>query len=533
MKRPLGWIGLTYLSVLAVIFYAYSAALVIGVCVGAVALTVAGVFIRLWKRRSRAHRYTLAVSLSALAAVLSLFLYQNHIIQPILNDYSNKEIYVEGYVCDELNLSGKHPVCTIQSERINGEDRSVKITFTLTGYHDIEPFDCLTVTMKPKTSSIPYQFSRGVYLYATEEEHAHLTLTGEKHRSFYAAAVEIRRFCKHEFDEALRPEAAALSKAVLLGDKRALSYEVRDAFTVTGTSYLIVVSGMHLALVTLLFRKLLQRYVRKPWLTLLLLTALIVFFAAVTGFTPSVVRAGIMLFIVLLASAVHRDNDGFNSLGVAALLMCVPNPFIVGDVGLLLSFAATFGILLWADPIDGFLREKCGLSAEKRQPPKRTLRRRLRALPKRFLRWVIGMFSVSLAATLWVIPITILLFGTVSPLTVLISLFAYPMVSVVLLFAMLIAALFWITWLRWLLIPFTAVVNFLSAVIIKCILLCAKLPFAQLPANDLYCYIWLAVTALLVLAGYVFRPKRGYVACAVLLSSLTLTVGWALTALLI
>ena len=530
MKRPLGWIGLIYLSSLAVIFYCYSTVLVIVLSVSAAVFAIAGVIFRLVKRDTKLHRYALVVGLTVLAATLYLFLYQNYIVQPVLSDYSGKEIYVEGYVCDELNISGKHPTCIVQTEKINGEERSVKITLALTNYLDLEQFDRVSCKVKPKASTFPYQFSRGIYLFATETEKSELTVGDEKRVTPYSFAVGLRRAVKKELTIALDNTAASVSKAVLLGDKHALDNDLKDAFTFTGTSYLVVVSGMHLSLVTLLFRRLFRRIGLNEWISLVLLTAIIVLFAAVTGFTPSVMRAGIMLFIILLGNAVLRDPDGVNSLGIAALALALPNPFIVGDVGLLLSFSATFGILLWADRINVFVLKKCRLTDET-PPDKSSLWKRIKQLPKKLLRFIVGMTSVSLAATLWVMPVTILFYGTVTPLTVLISLFAYPLVSLILLLSMILAVLYATVILRFITVPIAAVIDFLSWVLSDLILFCAGLPLAQLPAGELYCYIWLAVTALLVIFGYVFRPKKTYIACAVMISSLTLTTGWAITAI--
>lgn len=528
MKRPLGWIGLTYLSSLAVIFYCYSTALVITLAVSSVVIALAGVVFRLIKHSTALHRYTLATALSVLAAVLVIFLYQNYIVQPVISDFSNKEIYVDGYVCDELDRSGKHPTCTIQTEKINGEERSVKITLALENDHMLEPFSCVSLKIKPKASSYPYQFSRGVYLFAAEQKDSKIIVSGETRQTPYSYAVVLRRAVKEEFDEALDDNAASISKAVLLGDKRALNKDLKDAFTFTGTSYLIVVSGMHLALVTLLFRKLFRRIGLNRWISLVLLTVIIIVFAAVTGFSPSVMRAGIMLFIILLGNAFLRDPDGFNSLGAAALVLAVPNPLIVGDVGLLLSFSATFGILLWADKINSFVLKLCRLSDDG-APEKLSMSKRIKRLPKALLRFLVGMTSVSLAATLWVMPVTVLFFGTVSPLTVVISLFAYPLVSAVLILSMLLAVLYGFSFLRYVTVPIVWIINFLSKILSEFILMCAGIPFAQLPANGLCCYIWLAVTALLVLIGYIIRPPKAYIACAVLTSSLTLTIGWAVS----
>ena len=96
MKRPLGLIGLTYLFTLAVVFYCYSFVLAVCICAAAVAATLIAVIVRFIKRKSKAHLSVVAVSVSVLAAVLSIFLYQNNKVTPIISSYADKEITVEG-----------------------------------------------------------------------------------------------------------------------------------------------------------------------------------------------------------------------------------------------------------------------------------------------------------------------------------------------------------------------------------------------------------------------------------------------------
>lgn len=73
---------------------------------------------------------------------------------------------------------------------------------------------------------------------------------------------------------------------------------------------------------------------------------------AVTGFAHSVVRAGIMMIIVSFASSNLRIADSLNNLGFAAIVLTAFNPYAVADIGMLLSFSATTGIILWSRPIE-------------------------------------------------------------------------------------------------------------------------------------------------------------------------------------
>ena len=159
MKRPLGLIGLTYLFTLAVVFYCYSFVLAVCICAAAVAATLIAVIVRFIKRKSKAHLSVVAVSVSVLAAVLSIFLYQNNKVTPIISSYADKEITVEGYICEELHFNKSFVTCVIQTEKIDGESVSTKISYTMHEGSDIYPFDEIKVTLIPKASDYDYFFT--------------------------------------------------------------------------------------------------------------------------------------------------------------------------------------------------------------------------------------------------------------------------------------------------------------------------------------------------------------------------------------
>ena len=525
MKRPLSVIGLVYLLSLAVVFHFYSTASVIIISVCAAVSCLCAVVFKLTKRSSTKSLSVIAASLAALAAILSIFLFEQFKVAPIMSDYSNREIYIEGYICDELSYGKNSSTCTVRTEKIDGEERDTKITCTLIGRHDLSPFDKIKARVTPKPSGYSYQLSKGIYLYATVTDSANFTATGEKHVSPYYYAVELRRKIKGIFDDSLDDNAAALSRAVLLGDKKALSYDVRKAFTDTGVSYLIVVSGMHLAIVTLILRKILRRFRVNKVVSFVLITVFILIFIAVTGFTPSVIRAGIMCIMIYLSKIPRREVDSFTSLGVAALVLTLPNPYAVGDVGMLLSFAATFGILLWANRIRYFLISLLHLK-EKNRKRKPTFREKLRSTPKRAARSLISFLSTSLAATLWVIPVSVLFFGRIAPLTVLISLIAYPLTFAVLMLS-LFFAVFGLFGVK--LAPLVPLLNVLSGWLTDFVNRCSQLPMCCISADEGYFFVWIAVSLGLVALGYLIRAGKLYVLSAVIISVLTLSVGGSLT----
>ena len=76
----------------------------------------------------------------------------------------------------------------------------------------------------------------------------------------------------------------------------------------------------------------------------------IIFYTLMVGANPAVVRAAILGMLTLLGLQVGRRQVGLNSLVFVAALMALFTPFVLWDVSFQLSFAATLGIMLYAEP---------------------------------------------------------------------------------------------------------------------------------------------------------------------------------------
>ena len=129
MKRLFGTIGLTYLTVLAVAFFLPKSA----VFLLAAGFLITSCGIVLTVKRFETGKGMLLAGVSAALAVVSIFLYRNYIYQPVVDNYSDKEISFKGYICDEINIGSKIIVIPLQTEEINGEKAEVKINLTVAG----------------------------------------------------------------------------------------------------------------------------------------------------------------------------------------------------------------------------------------------------------------------------------------------------------------------------------------------------------------------------------------------------------------
>lgn len=142
-------------------------------------------------------------------------------------------------------------------------------------------------------------------------------------------------------------ENAAMVSAFLLGDRSGLDYGELDSFKSTGTAHLMSLSGFHVGIITAGLLLILPK--RKPGLRLLFVGIFLLLFCAITGFSPSLVRASVMCLCVLLADLTEERRDSLSSLSLAAIIILAFSPYSLWSAGFRLSFAATLGIIFFVE----------------------------------------------------------------------------------------------------------------------------------------------------------------------------------------
>ena len=207
------------------------------------------------------------------------------------------------------------------------------------------------------------------------------------------------------------PEASLLA-GILFGDDNGITSELQQAFKNTGTSHIIAISGFNIAIIAGIFVTLFSRFLGKRWGSLLAVVA-IAFYTILVGASPSVVRAAIMGTLSIIAGLSGRRNLALNMLAITAGIMLVFDPFLPWDVGFQLSFMATLGLVLYAQPmqnaVSGFLT---------------------RYFPKLPVEQIIGPFSdyflLTLAAQLTTLPISAYHFQRISLISIIANPFILP-----------------------------------------------------------------------------------------------------------
>ncbi len=178
--------------------------------------------------------------------------------------------------------------------------------------------------------------------YVEEPELCSFTDGGSGVQSVFSA---IRGWASARFSDIADGKALEFLNGIMLGDESAISEELYGDFRITGLAHILVISGSHLStvmtVITVLFST--MRTKRRCYGVLALIVML--FYMALVGFSASVVRSGICCFAVGLGYVLIRDSNPVASLGVAALLTGIIDPYTAVSIGFGLSFFSTFGIV--------------------------------------------------------------------------------------------------------------------------------------------------------------------------------------------
>ncbi|MBR2742737.1 MAG: DNA internalization-related competence protein ComEC/Rec2 [Clostridia bacterium] len=512
MRRPLCLFAAALSLSLAVMQFASSrvALAVCAVCAAAV------LFIVLFLRRDAVTRPAFIVVFALFFAAGLIFIWTHSYIEPVYR-FDERPSHITGYITDLESKTAHGYKYTLRCERIESGGEALARPF------DIELYTNEPISAKPyeriRLAAIPtvpdtadsdrdmdtraYLRSKGIYLTASLKSQLLMTKTGETCGSaFLRGALALK---SHIIDTLfsngkLSYENAALAAAVTTNYKGRLSSAQKAAFSSTGLSHVLAASGMHLSIlvfgVLLLFRMI---GVRRRYALLLSLAA-VVGFAAVAGFSVSVVRSGVMFFVMAIALAAGKSYDSYTALACAATAILFHNPFAIGDAGFILSAVSTLGILLFYRPLHNTL----------------TIKRRGAFFA--VINYFLGLICVTLAATSLAVPFTMFIFGGVSLVAPLSNILVVPLIPVIFILCAL-TAIFSAT-------PagafFAMLIEPVCSYILAVVGTLSQWSFSYLATRGEQYYIWVAfaAAAAIICASSGGRIKRSSAVCIILASLL-------------
>jgi len=196
-----------------------------------------------------------------------------------------------------------------------------------------------------------YLARQGVHSYMSRTEVTHLPGNGGNpvKKAIYAFKDKALKNIYLIFPD---PEASLLA-GILLGVDTGLPRDLQQAFKDTGTAHIIAISGFNIAIIAGLFFALFSRVLGQLRGSIVAILG-IALYTFLVGADAAVVRAAVMGGLALTIRLLGRRNDGLNALMLSAVIMSAFNPHIPWDVGFQLSFFATLGLILYAEPFQNW-----------------------------------------------------------------------------------------------------------------------------------------------------------------------------------
>ena len=234
------------------------------------------------------------------------------------------------------------------------------------------------------------------------------------------ASAEVRAWARRSVMRAIGPvsgRSAAIATAILIGDRSRLSQEDERRLQQAGTYHVIAISGGNIAIVTALLLVLGRLLLMPHRVAAALTIGALLFYAQITGPSPSVERAVTAAVIFLAARMIDHRGPPLNALAITAVLAVARSPVSLLDPGFILSFGATLGILI------GVPR----LWKRHRQPPSGGINRAFGTL----IGPCVAIIAATICAELVLVPVSATLFSRVTFAGLVLNLIAIPLMAIV------------------------------------------------------------------------------------------------------
>lgn len=257
-----------------------------------------------------------------------------------------EDIQITGDVYEILSENKKTDTVLFHVLRMGNNDKDIWIHLMLPVEEEVKVGDRISCRITSISPASSYEIAKGIAGSAVADKTAPFIF------SEGVASFPISDY-RHTLIERLRstvPETEGrLLGALLLGDDKNVDGNVKLSFRRSGLSHVLALSGMHLAMMTSFLLFVLERLRLPHRLKVISVLLFLWTYTALTGFSPSLLRAAIMLSIVEMGMLFRRIPDVYTSLFLAICLISSLSVGAVLDIGLWLSFFATFGLQFLKD----------------------------------------------------------------------------------------------------------------------------------------------------------------------------------------
>lgn len=330
--------------------------------------------------------------------------------------------------------------------------------------------------------------SEGIFLNADIDE---LHIVSKAADPFYTFMGKLRLYIKNVIFSSSKGDPAGVMTALVTGDRSHISDELYAATKTVGVTHFLVVSGLHLSIISAAILLAAKKWGFKKRIGVFIAFAAICLMTVICNFHSSAIRSAFMSLVTLSATLAKRKAVSLNSLGFAVTIMTVINPFIAGSAAFLLSVFATFGVL-YLSPALLFLTERLFFKEK----------------PNKHIWNAISIIFVSLSALISVLPLSVYYYGYVSLLSPVVTMLISFAANAVLIMALIATLISPIPLINAIVLPLLFIAQAITKYIIFIINLFAKADFLVLTIDSRYANLCFLLSALLItFIRYIYNKK--------------------------
>jgi len=350
------------------------------------------------------------ISLFFLPLILAIII-SNLQLSSDLDKYSGRDSNYLGII-DKIKIDDKKTKLEVILISVDDSYINERIMLTTDNDNDFLLGQTLSFNgtiKKAKTNTNPNLFNYKQYL-LTKKIHYTIYLESESiniiNQSIpfkYVAQTKFQNLIKNNFSS-LPKDSRDLMVSTILGDSSYLDDYQYDIYKDIGLIHLLAVSGLHINLISSFIIFILANLGLNRKLNLIITIIVITVYGYLIGYPPSSVRAILMISLSLYSSLVYKPYDSLNSLYIAAIISLFINPFWIFRVGFLLSYIASFSILVFSKKMNQFFYPYKGR--------------------------LINSLSTILSVNICLIPVQIYFFNSFNFLSILANLIIIPLASI-------------------------------------------------------------------------------------------------------
>lgn len=388
MKRPLMIIGFSLFVSLAV-FSCFSLNVLISVSITFAVISVGLLF---FARKHKFYNIILAFFSGLLASVLLIC--SNYFFINKLEKFDNQNIKTSGYVTrvDDNSFVIK---CKINDEfyKIHVIDYSGDDIFCGDKYSISTTIRHINFTNNNYLRN--KALAHNCYFYCEEYSIEPIEDTPIQY-DIEEKLFKLKSYLTGIQEDNLHNSTFGFINGITLGNRRLVPSEIKLNFKRSGLSHVLVISGMHLSIISGMVFTFLRKFGKRKAALISVFATL--FYMALTGFETSITRAGIMNIIMYVAIVIREDYEPLTAVATACLVMCVLNPFCAADISLQLSVVSTVGIVYFLPPARKFIWKVVGSNN----------------LFKRFVLSLSDALIITISANFVLMPFYVFVFGNIS-----------------------------------------------------------------------------------------------------------------------